>query len=64
MTTQKSRRYLAIETIRIEYAKYGKETRESMRAYCENRISFNARAEAIKKGLKMFNAKLGINTKE
>lgn len=49
-----NKRETALETIRIEYAKYGKETRESMRAYVENRISGEARNEAIKRGLKIF----------
>ena len=47
-------RETALEIIRVEYAKYGKETRESMRAYVENRISAEARNEAVKRGLKIF----------
>jgi len=49
-----SKRETALEIIRIEYAKYGKETRESMRAYVENRISGEARNEAVKRGLRIF----------
>jgi hypothetical protein len=48
------RRETALEIIKIEYAKYGKETRESMRTYVENRISAEARNEAVKRGLKIF----------
>ncbi|GAG16013.1 unnamed protein product [marine sediment metagenome] len=40
------KRKIALEIIRIEWAKYGKDTRESMRAYIENRISRQARNEA------------------
>lgn len=49
-----NKRETALEVIRIEYAKHGEETRESMRAYVENRISFDARLEAVKRGLKIF----------
>ena len=49
-----NKRETALEIIKIEYAKYGKETRESMRAYVENRISAEARNEAEKRGLEMF----------
>lgn len=37
--TKTNKRETALEVIRIAYAKYGKETRESMRAYVENRVS-------------------------
>ena len=50
-----SKRQTALEVIRIEYAKHGKETQKSMRAYTENRIGWAARAEAVKKGLRVFN---------
>ena len=49
-----NKRETALEIIRTEYAKYGKETRESMRAYVENRISAEARNEAASRGLKIF----------
>ena len=49
-----NKRETALEIIKIEYAKYGKETRESMRAYVENRVSAEARNEAVKRGLKIF----------
>ena len=49
-----NKRETALETIKTEYAKYGKETRESMRAYIENRISAEVRNEAVKRGLKIF----------
>lgn len=48
-----SKRETALEIIRMEYAKYSKETRESMRAYVENRISSEARNEAVKRGLRI-----------
>jgi len=51
-----SKRQTALEVIRIEWAKYGKDTRESVRAYVENRVSFKARTEAAEKGLRQFNA--------
>ena len=53
-----NKRATALEIIRIEYAKYGKETRESMRAYVENRISAEARNEAVKRGLRIFEGRL------
>ena len=49
-----NKRETALEIIRIEYAKYGKETRECMRAYVENRISAEARNEAVKRGMEIF----------
>ena len=49
-----NKRETALEFIKMEYAKHGKETRESMRAYVENRISGGARNEAVKRGLKIF----------
>ena len=49
-----NKRETALEIIKIEYAKYGKETRESMRAYVENSISAEARNEAVKRGLEIF----------
>lgn len=52
-----SKRQTALEVIRTEYAKYGKETQQSMRAYVENKIGWAARNEAVKKGLKTFNAR-------
>ena len=48
-----NKRETALEIIKTEYAKYGKETRESMRAYVENSISAEARNEAVKRGLKI-----------
>ncbi len=54
-----TKRETALEVIRIEYAKYGKETQRSMRAYTENRISWDARTEAVKKGLRQYNERKG-----
>lgn len=53
-----NKRERALEVIRTEYAKYGQETRESMRAYCENNISGAARMQAVQSGMKTFNAEL------
>lgn len=52
-----SKRQKALEVIRTEYAKYGKETSDSMRAYVENRIGWEARIEAIQCGLRIFEAR-------
>lgn len=43
--------------IRYEYASHGKETRDSMRAYIENRISFESRLKAVREGLSIYNKK-------
>lgn len=42
----------ALAIIRYEYATCGKETRESMRAYMENRISFESRLKAVREDSK------------
>ena len=52
-----NKRGIALETIRIEFATYGKETQTSMRAYVENRIGWEARCTAVGAGLKMYNAR-------
>lgn len=54
---KKSKRYYALETIRIEFAKHGEATRESTRAYIENRISHQAYLEAAQKGLRQHNSR-------
>jgi len=54
-----SKRQIALDTIRSEYAKYGKETTQSMRVYVENRISGAARDVAIRAGLKIYNSTEG-----
>jgi hypothetical protein len=55
MTEKKpSKRKMAIENIRIEFAKHGKATRESTRAYIENRISSDTYYAAAKAGLRQF----------
>lgn len=59
-----NKRETALEVIRIEYAKHGEETRESMRAYVENRISFDARLEAVKRGLKIFRFRESLSSLE
>ena len=53
-----NKRERALEVIRIEYAKHGQQTRESMKAYCENNISGAARLQAVRAGMKTFNAEL------
>ncbi len=50
-----NKRETALELIRTEHAIHGYETRESMRAYCENNISGAARLDAVRKGMKTFN---------
>jgi hypothetical protein len=42
------------DTIRYEYATHGEETRESMRAYIENRISYKTRLKAVREGLRIY----------
>ena len=54
-----NKRETALEIIRIEYAKYGKETAASMRAYVENRIGDKARDEAVRRGYKIFKNRQG-----
>ena len=44
----------AYNIIRYEYATHGKETRESMRAYIENRISYETRLKAVREGLRIY----------
>lgn len=51
-----NKRETALEVIRIEYAKHGKETAISMRAYTDNRISWDARNVAVRTGLKIYRA--------
>jgi hypothetical protein len=53
MTTRKQ----ALAIIRYEYASHGKETCGSMRAYIENRISFESRLKAVREGLSIYNKK-------
>lgn len=52
-----SKRQTALEIIRIEYATHGKETQKSMRAYVENRIGWDARTTAMKRGVKIYEAR-------
>lgn len=52
-----SKRNAAIETIRIEFAKYGKSTMISTRAYIENRIGSDTYYEAARAGMRQFNSK-------
>ncbi len=54
MVKKKSKRYYALETIRIEFAKHGEATLASTRAYIENRISHDAYLEAAQKGLRQY----------
>ena len=48
-------RKVALEIIRVEFAKHGEATRESTRAYVENRISVKAYTEAMQSGLRTYN---------
>ncbi|MFV9676128.1 MAG: hypothetical protein ACNYVW_00495 [Methanosarcinales archaeon] len=50
-----NKRETALEIIRSEYAKYGRETAVSMTAYNENNISGAARLVAVRAGLKTYN---------
>lgn len=52
-----SKRFLALETIRLEYAKNGCSTRESLRAFIENKISKSEYDLAAKKGIDIYNGK-------
>lgn len=54
---KKSKRYYALETIRIEFARHGEATRDSTRAYIENRISHDACLDAAQKGLRQYKAR-------
>lgn len=47
----------ALNRIRADYAKHGKDTGVAMRAYTENRISYAKYQEYAKKGLGIFNKK-------
>lgn len=47
----------ALRIIRYEYATHGEETRESMRAYVENRVSYEACREAAREGLRIYEEK-------
>lgn len=47
----------ALAVIRYEYTTHGHETRESMRAYVENRISAKAYFKAIEEGLRIYQQK-------
>ena len=58
MTEKKpSKRTVAIETIRIEFATHGKSTMASTRAYIENRISADTYHAAAAMGLRQFKNK-------
>ena len=52
---EKIPRKLALEMIKVEYAKHGEATQKSMRIYTENRISFESYQDAAKRGMKMYN---------
>lgn len=50
-----NKRETALERIKTEYAKYGRETAVSMAAYNENNISGAALLHAVRAGLKIYN---------
>lgn len=52
-----TKREKALNIIRYEYATHGKETRDCMRAYIENRVSWEARCKAVSEGLKIYGGK-------
>ena len=47
-------RKTALDIIRAEYAKYGKETIASTRAYVESQISYGAFMEAKRAGMRAY----------
>lgn len=47
----------ALNRIRADYAKHGKDTGVAMRAYTENRISYAKYQEYAKQGMRIFNKK-------
>ncbi len=49
-----TRRSLALAAIVVDVAKYGKLTRDGIRAYVENRISAEARNEAMRRGMAFY----------
>ena len=51
-----NKRETALEIIRIEFAKHGKATPTSTRAYVENRISWMAYNRAVKRGMDIYMA--------
>jgi hypothetical protein len=53
----------ALAIIRYEYASHGKETRDSMRAYIENGISYESRLKAVREGLDIYDNKKGDDIK-
>ena len=54
---KKSKTENALNRIRADYAKHGKDTGVAMRAYVENRISYARYQEYAKQGLRIFNKK-------
>ena len=52
-----TKRETALELIRIEVAKEGKATHYAIRHYVENRISRDAFNEAVRQGLKQYEAR-------
>lgn len=53
-----SKRFVALERIRIDVATNGKTTQEGMRAYTENRISYAAFKAAVDKGRAQYEARV------
>ena len=49
-----NKRQVALEVIRITWAKLGKDDLYSTRAFFENRISMTARNEAVRSGLNTY----------
>jgi hypothetical protein len=49
----------ALAIIRYEYATHGEETRDSMRVYIENRISYESRLKVVREGLDIHKQKGG-----
>jgi len=60
MAKKLSKRYLALETVRIEFAEYGECTDIAVRTLIEQRISREAWNEAAAKGLRYYKAQKEI----
>lgn len=58
-----SKRWIALEVIRTEWAKHGKDTQASMRAFIENRVSKAARDEAAMLGLRQYDRRKNVSGK-
>lgn len=58
-----TKRNHALAVIRYEYAIHGHETQEAVRAFVENRISYEARCKVVREGLKIYEQKGDVHDK-